>query len=155
MWFNRTVRSSRRAWLVGTAGVLALGLIGYVGAAVRYCDAFWNITRGSLLFRLCSMSSEPIASLPVVAPIGRPTYSRRLADGMKPSLHFLKYSSARPAAEVQTTLATFLTSRGFALARRESVHEWWTDHRSEMGLQVRATGERTCEVEVVHDTGSE
>jgi hypothetical protein len=149
------VRSIRRAWLAGTAGVLALGLMGYVGAAIRYCDAFWNVTRGSLLFCLCSMSSEPIASLPVVAPIGDPTYSRRLADGMKPSLHFLKYRSARPAAEVQTALATFLTSRGFTLARREHVHEWWTDHRSEMGVQVRATGERTCEVEVVHDSGSE
>src|SRR5438477_604457 len=120
------VRSSRRAWL---AGVLALGLIGYVVAVIRYCDAFWNVTRGSLLFSLCSMSSEPIASLPVVDPIGDPTYSRRLADGMKPSLHFLKYSSARPAAEVQTALTAYLTTRGFTLARREPMHEWWTEPR--------------------------
>jgi hypothetical protein len=149
------VRSGRRAWLAGATGVLVLGFIGYVVAVIRYCDAFWNVTRGRLLFSLCSMSSEPIASVPVIDPVGDPTYSRRLADGMKPSLHLLKYGSAHTAAEVRTALEAFLTSRGFTLARRESMHEWWTDHRSEMGVSVRATGERSCDVEVIHDTGSE
>jgi len=52
-------------------------------------------------------------------------------------------------------MESYLTSRGFTLARREPEHDWWTDHRSEMGISTRATGPRTCDVEVVQNTGFE
>jgi len=132
-----------------------LGFLGYVVTSLRYCGELRDVSRGSALFRLCSMSSEPIASIPVVDPIRGPTYSRRLADGLKPGLHFLKYDSGRAAPEVRATLEAHLTSRGFSLARREAEHDWWTDRHSEMGLAIRATGERTCEVEVIENTGFE
>jgi len=149
------VRAKRKAWLAAAGGVLVLLLAGYVLATLRYCDAFGDISRRSPLFHLCSMGSEPIASVPVIEPVGKPTYSRRLADGMKPGLHYLRYRSTRSATEVRGILESYLTSHGFTLARREPQHDWWADHRSEMGLSTRATGERTCEVEVVHDTGYE
>jgi len=59
-----------------------LGGIGYVVTVLRNCSEFSEITRGSALFRLCSMSSEAITSVPVVDPVRGPTYSRRLADGL-------------------------------------------------------------------------
>jgi hypothetical protein len=52
-------------------------------------------------------------------------------------------------------LSAFLTSHGFRLARREDMDEWWTDDRSEIGFSAQPTGERTCDVEVIHDTGFE
>jgi len=152
---NVGLRSRRKAWLAATAGLLVLGFLGYIVTVIRYCGEFQDVTRGSALFRLCSMSSEPIASVPVVDPIRGPRYSRRLADGLKPSLHFVRYDSARAAPEVRATLEAYFTSRGFTLARRETEHDWWTDHQSEMGLATRATGERTCEVEVIQNSGFE
>lgn len=153
--YVRGVRSKRAAWLLAAAGVLILGLAAYVVLVLRVCGELSDVGRGSFRFRLCGVSGEPIAAVPVIDPRGAVTYSRRQADGMKPSVSTLKYGSARPADEVRTALAAFLTGRGFTLARREPDFEWWTDHRSEMGIAARATGDRQCDVEVIHNTGSE
>jgi hypothetical protein len=153
--YIRNVGSKRGAWLLAAAGVLVLGLAGYVVVVLRVCGELSHVARGSFHFRLCGLAGEPISAVPVIDPMGSATYSRRQADGMKPSVSTLKYSSARPADEVHTALAAFLTGRGFTLARREPDFEWWTDHRSEMGIAARAAGDRQCDVEVIHNTGSE
>ena len=153
--YVRAVRSKRAGWLLPAAGVLMLGLAGYVVVVLRVCGELSDIGRGSFRFRVCGVGGEPIAAVPVINPRGAATYSRRQADGMKPSVSTLKYGSARPADEVRTALAAFLTGRDFTLARREPDFEWWTDHRSEIGIAARAAGDRQCDVEVIHNTGSD
>jgi hypothetical protein len=63
----------------------------------------------------------------------------------------LKYASARGPEEVRAALEKFLTSKGFALARRETDFDWWSDKETEMGISVRAAG-AGCLVEVMHVT---
>ena len=129
--------------------------LGYAVLVTRTCDEIGGVTRGSFPFRLCGLSSEPIAAVPVVAPIASATYSRRLADGMKPGLTGLKYRSTGTVDEIRSALTTFLSSRGFALARREDPFEWWSDKSSEIGFSVRSTGDGRSDVEVIHNTGFE
>lgn len=67
----------------------------------------------------------------------------------------MKYVSASTPEQVRVALETSLASRGFALARRETDFDWWSDQRTEMGISVLATHGGRCQAEVIHVTGFE
>jgi hypothetical protein len=58
---------------VVAAGGLVLGVLAYVAVSLRYCADFRDVTRGSALFRLCCLSTELIAAVPVVDATGGAT----------------------------------------------------------------------------------
>lgn len=140
------------AWVAAGAGLLVLGFVGYGITVDRNCSEISDVPRGSFRFRLCRLANDPIGALPVTAPIGIVTYSRRYHDGLKPGVSDMRYASARTPEVVRAALETFLAGQGFALARRETDFDWWSDKRTEMGISVRAMAGRGCQVEVIHVT---
>ena len=139
------------AWVAAGAGLLVLGFVGYGITIDRNCSDLSDVVGGSFRFRLCRLAAEPIGAVPVTEPIGPVSYSRRYHDGTKPGVSDVKYASARSPEEVRAALEKFLTSKGFALARRETDFDWWSDKRTEMGISVRPAG-AGCLVEVMHVT---
>jgi hypothetical protein len=140
------------AWVAAGAGLVVLGLVGYGITIDRNCSDLSDVVRGSFRFRLCHMANESIGAVPVTEPMGAVSYSRRYHDGLKPGVSDVKYASRRSPEEVRVVLEKFLTSKGFALARRETDFDWWSDQRTEMGISVRAAAGAGCLVEVMHVT---
>jgi|SRR5881394_8512 len=131
-------------------GLGIVAVVGYVIFSLRECQELWNVRRGSALFRLCGMGSEPIAAVPVTEPVGEVGYARRMRDGEKPTVMSVDYASAASEAAIRGALTAFLAAKGFALARREDRYEWWSDGHGHIGFQIRAEDGGKNLVDVMH-----
>lgn len=150
------VAGARRAVIIGGALVIA-GLLScavYLVAVSRRCDEVRDARRGSFDYRLCGVGNELIARVPIVSPASEPLYSWRLANGTKPGHNQVRYESRDAPATVRAALAAFLRQAGFSERSSDSDYEWWTDHRTEVGLSIRgaSAGSR---IEVLHNTGND
>jgi hypothetical protein len=146
-------RRKRIAFLVGGLGCFGAFLVcAYAIAVGRNCHEAWNVSRGSFRYRLCGVSSELIAHIPVEGATAPPAYSWRLADGTKPGHSMVRYESHERPDVLHARVVEFLKGRGFGYRRRDKEHEWWGESRTEVGLAVKSAGARS-EVEVLHATG--
>jgi len=147
---------ARRAAIIGGALVIAgLVLCGvYLVAVSRRCGEVRDAPRGSFDYHLCGVGRELIARVPIVSPAGEPLYSWRLADGTKPGHNQVRYESRDAPATVRAALAAFLHQAGFSERSTDGDYEWWTDHRTEVGLSIRVANAGT-RIEVLRNTGND
>ncbi len=147
----------RIAVYLASLGAMALVGLGSVGVAqLRACDEASDVRRGALKYRLCGISREPIATMPLAGAVTEPLFAWRLADGNKSAWHSLKYETSEPN-DATTTLTSHLREAGFSPRPEEarSGLTWWTDGRTELGFAVRPLGGGHALVEVFHDGGLE
>jgi hypothetical protein len=146
----------RKRWLaVGLGAVVAFGAFcAYVLLVLRRCDEVRDLPQGSFDYRLCGLGGTLIASVPVVAPVSEPLYSRTLADGLSVGYSVLKYESSQAPSTVHAALAQFLRQAGFTEGVADADYEWWTDQHTKLGLSIRSA-QSGSQVEVLHDMGND